>query len=43
MLLGAEVGKGVVTGNEAIDVSNYPNGMYFIQLENGEILKFIKN
>lgn len=39
---GAIVGKGTVFGNEKIDVKNLIKDMYFLKIENHNVIKFIK-
>lgn len=41
-VIGSEVAKGFVSKNEVIDISNYNNGLYFIKLDDGNMLKFVK-
>ena len=41
-LMGAEVLKGSINFNENIEISNLTKGLYFLKLENGNTLKFIK-
>ena len=31
-----------IDDNEKIEVANYPNGFYFLKLENGNTIKFLK-
>ncbi len=40
---GSMITKGSVSNNEAINVSNLSNGLYFLKLEGGSNFKFIKN
>jgi hypothetical protein len=40
--LGKEIQKGFVVENEKINVENLSNGLYFLKLENGNTIKFIK-
>ena len=40
--MGAEVLKGSINFNENIEISNLTKGLYFLKLENGNTLKFIK-
>ncbi len=41
-ILGKVVASGTIANQQQIDVSNLTNGMYFIKLESGKELKFIK-
>jgi len=41
-VLGAEITSGIISNNEKIDIKNYSNGLYFLKLENGNTIKFIK-
>ena len=41
-LMGAEVLKGSINFNENIEIRNLTEGLYFLKLENGNTLKFIK-
>jgi hypothetical protein len=41
-LMGAEVIKGSINFNENIEIRNLTEGLYFLKLENGNTLKFIK-
>lgn len=41
-LLGAKLSTGTVDNDQKIDTQNLTNGIYFIQLENGNSIKFIK-
>lgn len=41
-VLGSQVLKGSVTDTEKIDIRNLTKGLYLLNLENGETLKFIK-
>ncbi|MEO9571546.1 MAG: T9SS type A sorting domain-containing protein [Polaribacter sp.] len=41
-VLGSEVGSGTIFKNEKIQISNLINGIYFLKLANGNMLKFIK-
>ena len=40
--LGTVVNRGIIYDNEKIEVANYPNGFYFLKLENGNTIKFLK-
>jgi hypothetical protein len=40
--LDTEVNRGVIYDNEKIEVTNYANGLYFLKLENGNTIKFLK-
>ncbi|AUC75875.1 T9SS type A sorting domain-containing protein [Olleya sp. Bg11-27] len=40
--IGKEISKGKVSKNEQIDIKDYSNGLYFLKLDNGNTLKFIK-
>ena len=40
--LGSNVANGTIAENEKIDIQNLQNGIYFLILENGNSLKFIK-
>ena len=40
--MGAEVLKGSINFNENIEIRNLTEGLYFLKLENGNTLKFIK-
>ena len=40
--LGQEVFKGPISDNGKIDTKNLINGLYFLKLENGKTIKFIK-
>lgn len=41
-VLGAEVNQGIVSDNEPIDIKNFTSGLYFLNLDNGNTIKFIK-
>jgi hypothetical protein len=41
-LIGSKITGGVVSNNEKIDVKNYKNGVYFIKLKTGQIIRFVK-
>lgn len=41
-VLGTEITSGIISNNEKIDIKNYSNGLYFLKLENGNTIKFIK-
>lgn len=41
-ILGAQIKKGVISINEKIDVKNFSKGLYFLKLDNGTAIKFIK-
>lgn len=41
-IIGTEVKKGNISGDEKIDISNFTNGLYFLKFDNGNTLKFIK-
>ena len=40
--LGIQVSSGIISNNERIDIQNLTNGIYFLKLDNGSTLKFIK-
>lgn len=42
-ILGAKVIEGNIQPDERININNLPNGMYFIQLGNGQTIKLLKN
>lgn len=42
MRVGQEVIKGSINNDEQIDIRNFTNGLYFLKLENGNSIKFIK-
>ena len=42
-MLGAKVQSGKVSQSEEINVRSLNKGMYFVKLENGASLKFVKN
>ena len=41
-LLGAEIKSGVVSNQEDIDIRDFANGLYLLQLDTGNTLKFLK-
>ncbi|MCP4520912.1 MAG: T9SS type A sorting domain-containing protein [Cytophagales bacterium] len=41
-VLGNEVSNGILAENKQIDIQNLITGIYFLKLENGNIVKFIK-
>ncbi|MBQ0117904.1 MAG: T9SS type A sorting domain-containing protein, partial [Flavobacterium sp.] len=41
-VLGAQVASGMAPENTSININKLSNGMYFIKLDNGQHLKFIK-
>ncbi|WP_417212907.1 T9SS type A sorting domain-containing protein [Bizionia sp.] len=41
--LGSKITHGKTSDNEAIDIKSFANGLYFLKLENGNTLKFIKD
>ena len=41
-VLGVEVTKGMVSDNDKINILNFANGVYFLELDNSRILKFMK-
>ncbi|WP_411895367.1 T9SS type A sorting domain-containing protein [Winogradskyella sp. A2] len=41
-ILGKEIKKGILSNNDIINIQNLTNGMYFLKLENGNTVKFIK-
>lgn len=41
-VIGLEVSKGTISIDEKINVKNYFNGLYFLKLENGNTIKFVK-
>lgn len=41
-VLGTEINNGIISNNEKFDVQNLTNGLYFLQFENGNTYKFIK-
>ncbi|NQX84962.1 MAG: T9SS type A sorting domain-containing protein [Flavobacteriaceae bacterium] len=42
-VLGAQVKIGSMNNNEQIDVRNFTQGLYVLKLDNGTVIKFIKN
>jgi hypothetical protein len=42
-LLGTEIARGSVSENAPIDIRTFTKGLYFVRLENGQTLKFVKN
>lgn len=40
--LGSEIKKGVISKGENIDINNFSNGLYFLKLDKGSTIKFIK-
>jgi hypothetical protein len=40
--LGQEMKRGIISNQEKIDIRNFTNGLYFLKLENGNTIKFIK-
>lgn len=40
--LGAKLKNGIVSGDEKIDIQNLPIGLYFIKLNDGKTVKFVK-
>ena len=41
-VLGAEIAKGTVSNNEAISINNFSNGLYLINFDNRNSIKFLK-
>lgn len=41
-LLGTPVLIGIITNNKKIDIKNFPSGLYFMKLQNGNTIKFLK-
>jgi hypothetical protein len=41
-ILGDNVSKGTISGNEKIDIHNLTNGLYFLKFKEGNTIKFIK-
>ena len=41
-VLGAEITRGVISDNETISIQNLSNGLYLIEFDNGNPIKFIK-
>jgi len=33
----------MISENEQLDIRNFANGLYFLELEGGKTMKFIKN
>ena len=42
-VLGAEIAQGTVSDNETISIQNFSNGLYLINFDNGNAIKFLKN
>jgi hypothetical protein len=40
--LGIEINSGTISDNEKIEVKNYAKGVYFLKLEEGDTIKFLK-
>ena len=40
--MGVQVNSSVISDNETIDIQSLPNGLYFLNLDDGNTLKFIK-
>jgi len=40
--LGSEIKKGVISEGENISINNFSNGLYFLKLDKGNTIKFIK-
>ena len=40
--LGSEIKKGAISKGENIDINNFTNGLYFLKLDKGSTIKFIK-
>ena len=40
--LGSEIKKGVISKGENININNFTNGLYFLKLDKGSTIKFIK-
>lgn len=41
-MLGTEILKGTTTANKKINIQNFSNGLYVLEFENGNTLKFVK-
>lgn len=41
-VLGLKIQSGSISNNEKVDIQNLKNGLYFIELRNGNTLKFLK-
>jgi hypothetical protein len=41
-VLGVEIKNGIIFNNEQIDIKDFSNGLYFLKLENGNTIKFMK-
>ena len=41
-VLGKEISRGTINNNEQIEVRNFKNGLYFLKLQKGNTVKFIK-
>lgn len=41
-VIGAEVKKGIVLDNGKIEIKDFTNGIYFLKIQNGNAVKFIK-
>lgn len=41
-VLGTRIKSGSITKNQKIDIQNFSNGIYFLQIENNKAIKFIK-
>jgi len=41
-ILGTEIKKGIISNQENIDIKSFTNGLYFLKLDNGNTIKFIK-
>ena len=41
-VFGSEISEGNISNNEKIDIKNLINGMYFLKIESGNTLKFMK-
>lgn len=40
--LGAEIAKGTASDNEIISINNFSNGLYLINFDSGNSIKFLK-
>ena len=40
--LGSEIKKGAISKGENIDINNFTDGLYFLKLDKGSLIKFIK-